>query len=391
MILPEQAFTLSKKLRNALAVIAAFGIFIFITGLFFNPERVWPGFLIAVYYWLSLALGCGFFIATLYVSNAGWAAAIRRIPEAVAATLPWAGIGVIILIFGIHTLYEWSHGSVVAEDKILLEKSSWLNIPFFIVRQTIYLFVWGIFIRLIVMNSRRQDLENNSLFTRKNVRNSTLFLLCGVPLFSLASFDLIMSLQPHWYSTIFGFLNLAGMINSSLAMITILLVYLRSKGYERLFTEAHLATMGTLLMSFSVFWAYMWVSQHMLIWYSNLPEETTYYVFRHFGGWGSLSILNVGLNWLIPFLALLPRQSKRNDKVMLQVSIVMLLGHWLDLFIMVMPATFRQQPTLGVWEIGVFAGIMALMIWLVFIRLGQARLIPVNDPYLIESLPVKEH
>lgn len=135
----------------------------------------------------------------------------------------------------------------------------------------------------------------------------------------------------------------------------------------------------------------MWVSQHMLIWYSNIPEETSYYIFRHFGGWGSLSFLNVILNWLIPFLMLLPRATKRSDKVMLQAAIILLIGHWLDLYIMVMPSIFGAVPVFGIWEIGTFVGMLAGFFWVVFRTLGKQNLVPVKDPYLVESLPELQH
>ncbi len=190
-----------------------------------------------------------------------------------------------------------------------------------------------------------------------------------------------MSLQPHWYSTVFGLLALSSMFLNALAAITIVAVIVRRLGFEHIITTNHLKDLGILLMSFSVFWVYMWVSQHLLIWYSNIPEETSYYIFRHFGGWGSLSLLNVVLNWFIPFVVLMPRATKRNEKILLQVSIVLMVGHWLDLYIMVMPAVF------GLWEIGTIFGALALFFLITFRTLESRRLVPVNDPYLVESLP----
>ncbi len=381
------SFTVPASARKILSLFIIFGVVVFITGLFFAPERIWPNFLMSEFYLLNLGLGATFFIAALYVSNAGWATAIRRVPEAVTSILPFAGIGVVILIFGIHTLYEWSHKAAVLQDEILRGKSAWLNEPFFIGRLFFYFILWIVLSRVIVRNSLQQDEDGSLEHTFKNARYSAIFLVTGTLTFVFASIDLIMSLQPHWYSTIFALITLSGMITSSLAIITILMVVLRLSGFKHLITKDHLRDMSSLLLTFSVFWVYMWVSQHMLIWYSNLPEETTYYIFRHFGGWGSLSFLNVMLNWLIPFLALLPRVSKTSDKILLQVSIVLLLGHWLDLYIMVMPVTLGAEPVFGIWEIGMFVGMMALFFWVVLRRLQAIRLVPVNDPYLVESIP----
>jgi len=371
-----------------LSGILVFGLICFLLGLFFAPERTWSSFLIAEYYLIGLGMGATFFIAIQYVTNGGWATAIRRIPEAMSATLPFAGVGVLILIPGIHTLYEWSHEAVVAQDSILQAKSDWLNVPFFIVRMIVYLAIWTVLSWMIRNNSLRQDEDPDLVYTKKNVRNGALFILIGVYTFCLASIDLIMSLQPHWYSTIFGFQNLAGTFLTSLAMITVFLVLLRKAGYTHIFTTDHLHTVGNLMLAFCIFWVYLWVSQHMLIWYSNIPEETSYYVLRHFSGWGTLSLLNVVCNWLIPFFILMPRACKRNDRTMFQVALLLLIGHWLDLFIMVMPATVASAtPSFGVWEIGPVAGIIALFFRIVFNTLSKHSLTPINDPYLVESLP----
>lgn len=391
MIRTEPRFELTEKGEKTLLVLMALGLGIFLAGLLAAPERIWPNFLIAEYYLIGLGLGGAFFIALQYVMQGGWATAIRRIPEAMSATLPAAGAGILILIFGIHTLYEWSHTEVVAQDSILQAKNAWLNETFFIIRLIAYFIIWIGLSRMIRNNSVRQDRDPDLSYTHKNVRNSALFILLGVYTFCLASIDLVMSLQPHWYSTMFGFQNLAGIFLSSLAMITVFIVLLRKAGYTHLFTTEHLNTIGNMMLAFCIFWVYLWVSQHMLIWYANIPEETAYYVIRHFDSWGTLSLINVMMNWLIPFFILMPRVCKRNDKTMLQVAILLLLGHWLDLYIMVMPVTDPVSPPFSIWEIGPFVGVMALFFRMVFRSLAQHHLIPVNDPYLVESLPAEKH
>ncbi len=391
MIKNISGLVIPKSVNRYLIGMAGVGLLIFVAGLFTAPGRIWPNFLIAEFYLISLGLGGAFFIAVLYVSNAGWGTAFRRIPEAVMSTLPAAAIGGIILIFGVHTLYEWSHHSVVVSDDILSGKAGWLNKNFFIGRLVFYFFIWIFFTKIIEKNSRLQDQNNDVLYTGRNVRNSAIFIILGAYTFALASIDLLMSLQPHWYSTVFGFLSISGMFLSGLAIITVIMVIMRNLGYKHIYTTDHLHDMGRLLMSFSVFWVYMWVSQHMLIWYSNIPEETSYYIFRHFGGWGSLSFLNVILNWLIPFVVLLPRSTKRNDKIMLYMAVVILIGHWLDLYIMVMPTVFGAEPALGIWEIGPMIAVLCVFFWIVLKQLSKGNLIPVNDPYLVESLPRHEH
>ncbi len=379
------------KVNRILLALGAIGLLTLIVGLFTAQERIWPNFLISFFYLTGLGLGAGIFVAIQYVSNTGWSVAIRRVPEAITATLPFAAVGGLALIFGIHTLYEWSHTTVVAQDEILTSKSAWLNEPFFIARTIGYFVLWIVLSRVIVRNSVKQDANGDVKYTKRNVRNSVFFIILGIYTFCLASVDWLMSLQPHWYSTVFGWLNLSGMFISTLAAMVVVIVFLRHLGYKHLFTTEHLHDLGRMMMAFSFFWVYMWVSQHMLIWYSNIPEETSYYIFRHFGGWGSLSFLNVILNWLIPFLMLLPRATKRSDKVILQAAVILLIGHWLDLYIMIMPAIFGADPVFGIWEIGTFVGMMAVFFWVVFRALGKHNLVPVKDPYLVESLPELSH
>ncbi len=383
----------SKKTLRLLSFFSIIGLIIFILGLFIAPKRIWPNFLIAEFYVLSLALGATFYNAIHYAANAGWDTALKRIPETISTFLPIAALGAVVLIFGIHSLYEWSHSLEVAHDEILLKKSAWLNQTFFIIRLAIYFTIWIVFSQAIFRNSLKQDQQPDLIYTQRNVRNSVLFIVFGGLSLVFASIDLLMSLQPHWYSTVYPLIVLSGLFVSGIAVITILVIVLRRAGFDHIFTEEHLATLGSLLMSFSVFWVYMWVSQHLLIWYSNLPEETSYYIFRHFGGWGSLSILNVILNWFLPFIVLLPRQTKRNDKVLLQMSIVLLIGHWLDLYIMVMPVFLGAQPTLSIWEIGPMVGFVSLFFWFVLRKLSKVPIVPVNDPYLVESIPqvLEEH
>lgn len=380
-------YEISQTANRVITGTMVFGLICFLLGLLIAPDRAWSGFLIAEYYLIGLGMGATFFIAIQYVTNGGWATSLRRIPEAMSATLPYAAAGALLLILGIHTLYEWSHEAVVAQDPMLQEKAAWLNVPFFVIRIVAYFAIWIGLSYAIRKNSLRQDADPDLAFTHKNVRNSAIFILVGVYTFCLASFDLLMSLQPHWYSTVFGFQNLAGSFLTCLAMIAVLIVVLRRAGYGHIFTIDQLQTVGTMMLAFCIFWVYLWVSQHMLIWYSNIPEETTYYVYRHFGGWGTLSTLNVICNWLIPFFVLMPRVCKRNERTMLQVSLLILVGHWLDLYIMVMPATTGAIPTFSIWDIGPAVGLLALFARIVINTLGKHNLTPINDPYLVESLP----
>lgn len=378
--------TVGTGLRNLLLALMAVGLCAGAVGLWVDPDRSWKGLLIAFFYATGLGLGAALFMATQYVTGAGWSIAFRRVPEAMTAILPFAGLGVVALGFGVHNLYEWSHGAEVVEDRILAAKASWLNVPFFLVRIAGYLLIWILLSRLIVMTSRRQDADGDVVHTRRNVRNSVLLIVLGVITGCLASFDLLMSLQPHWYSTMFGVLTVAGIFLSALAAIAVFVVVMRRLGWGGVFTEDHLYDLGRLLLAFSVFWVYLWASQHMLIWYAHLPEETAYFQIRHTGGWGLLSIANVLLNWTVPFLLMLSRDARRSDRMILLAASSILAGHWLDLCIIVVPSTPGAAAILGPLELLPTLGALSLFVLISLRSFSRQHGVPIRDPYLVESM-----
>jgi hypothetical protein len=197
-----------------------------------------------------------------------------------------------------------------------------------------------------------------------------------------------MSLEPEWFSTIFGLYNFSGMFVAALALMTLQSIWLRRRGgFLGVLSGEHLHDLGKLMMAFTTFWAYIHFSQYMLIWYANVPEETGYYILRSDGAWGSLFLLNVAVNWLVPFLVLLPVQAKRSSSVMAKVAALLLVGRWLDLYLMVMPVVSGGRgPQMGIWEIGLFAGAIGLVSLLMVRGLRSAALVPMNDPRLQQSL-----
>ena len=373
-------------LRN-LSAVAMVGAAIAVVGVFTVPERAWPNILLAAYYFVSLGLAAVLFIALQYVSNAGWSVGIRRVPEAMTGVLPVGGALVLLCLFGIHTLYEWSHDAVVAGDPILSSKSGWLNVPFFVVRTLFYLMVWFAFASVLVKNSRRQD-ENGDLdAVQRNKKISAAFIIVFALTFTAASMDWIMSLEPHWYSTIFGIYNFSGMFLNGLAALTILVILLRRMGpLAKVVTEAHLHDLGKLVFAFSTFWMYIWFSQYILIWYANIPEEVVYYIRRERGSWAIFTIVNVLFNWVVPFLALLPIWTKRNEGVLLRVCMIVMIGHWIDLYWMILPPFMQAEPLLSIWEIAPIAAAVAAFFIITLRSFAKHRPVPVNDPLLVESL-----
>lgn len=385
--LPTEPFVPPPQVQRALLATAVVGAAIFGVGVAVAPDRAWPNLLIAGAFVLALAMGPLFFIAVQHVARGGWATAFRRVPEAMTKALPLAAAMLFLVLAGSHHVYEWTHTDVVRADEVLRGKMGWLNVPFFAGRAAVCFAIWVLFSRALVARSLRQDQDKSLSHTDAAVKLSAIFLVLFALSYSVASWDWLMSVEPHWFSTIFSVYHFAGTFTTGLAGIIILVIALRRMGPLRgVLREDHLHDLGKLLFGFCTFWAYIWVSQYLLTWYSNIGEETAFYVERLRGGWGSLMWANLALNFVIPFIALLPRPNKKSEKWLLRISGVVLLGHWLDLYLVVMPNTMGRNPTFHLWEIGpLFAGV-ALFVYLTLRALSKVPLVPSGDPTLGESL-----
>jgi len=381
---PGAELRLSMPFQRWLQGLAAGGFLVLGAGLLFAPQRAFASLLMAGYCLICLGLAGIFFVAVQYASGAAWSTAFRRVPEAMSAVLPYgAAILAVVMVFG-GSLYPWSH-----EHEVLTGfKAMWLNFPFFLARGILYVALWLLFTKAILKTSRLQDDTRDPAATSRNARLSVIFLVVFGVTFWLASFDWIMSLEPHWASTIFGIYNFAGMFSSGLAAIILLVVWLRNAGPLHDFvTDEHLHDLGKLLFGFSTFWMYIWFSQYMLIWYANISEETIYYIKRQQQFWLPLFILNMILNWVVPFVALLSKRTKRTGSLLAKVAAVVLVGRWLDLYMMVQPATGAgPNPQFGLLEVAAIAGTFGLFV-LVFVRaVRSAPPVPLGDLQLTESL-----
>ena len=367
-------------------ILTVIGGLTLLAGIYFAPQRIWLNLLLISYYLLGLALAGAVWITLQYVSGAHWSTALRRIPEAMATLLPIAALGIIAVLIFKTSLYPWTNG-FASEGAAIGFKRAWLSLPFFRLRAIFYLLGWVGFVWALLRVSRSQDQDGDLRHTQSSIRLAAAFLVFFGITFCLASFDWIMSLEPEWSSTIFGFYNVAGLFVSGLAALVLLLVWLQQSSPMRsIITQQHLHDLGKLLFGFSTFWAYLWFSQYMLIWYANVPEETIYYIRRLHGFWQPLFVLSLFLNWVVPFFALLPRLNKQRPAVLVRVSIVLLAGRWLDLYLMIMPPFSGGRPHVGIWEIGLAAGLAGVCFLGLLAGLRKAPLLPVRDPYLLESL-----
>lgn len=378
--------------QKVLAVLLFVGAAGAIAGLQFNPQRFWPSLLQNSFFFLSLAVGALVFVAIQYLANAGWSVALRRVPEAMMGYLPAGALTLLAVFFGRHTLYEWTHAEAVAKSHALQAKAAYLNTPFFFARMAVFLLIWTIFMRLLRRESRAQDMDGSILHTRRNRKYAAIFIGLFAITFTLASFDWLMSVEPEFYSTIYAFYCFSGLFVSAIAAITLLTIWLRRRGHLPQVNEEHLHNMGKLVLSFATFWAYMWLSQYLLIYYTNLPEETVYYIRRtSTPGWQGLFILNLLLNWLIPFVMLLSRQAKRGTGWLAAACVIVLAGHWVDLYTLIMPGlglpAWTGAP--GLLDLALLCGFTSLFLLIFHRNLGGSPVVPQGDPYLDESLSMR--
>lgn len=380
-------FVAGKGLRTIYSVAIFLGVILFALAIYKDHDRAWHGFLTSFMFWTDLALGGLFFAALHSVTNSGWSVNIRRIAESFTAFLPIAAGAAVVLLLGSKHLYIWMDQNVVDGDAILQGKSAYLNTTFFIIRLVVFFGGWLIFSKKIVGNSLKQDLDGDTKWTIKNRPLSVGFIVFFALSYSLFSVDTLMSLQPHWFSTIWGVYNFAGLIQSFFAMFIIFVVYSMKRGWLRgLVTEDHLHDLGKYLKGFTVFMAYIGFSQFLLIWYANLPEETIFYLARSNGWWMAITFSLLILKFAVPFLLLLPRWAKRTPNHLLMVSTLILIMQYVDIHWMVFPNLDPYTPKFSWQEIGSFALLGGLFVWSTTNFLTKNKLVPIRDPRIEESI-----
>jgi hypothetical protein len=357
------------------------------SGLYQDPDRAGRDLLIVGYYLLTLGLGAMVFVALEYVTGAGWGIAIRRVPEAMAAIIPIGSLAIGLFLLGWPSIYPWAQASAEAGTARTPFTETWFRYPFFLARSFIYLASWLLFAYALVRTSRRQDTDGALAHTRANVRISAAFLAVFAITFWLAGHDWLMSLEPERSSTIFAVYQFAGLLESALAAIILLTALMRWFGpFRGVVTAEHAHDFGKLLFGLSTFWMYLWFCQYMLSWYVNNPEEVSYFTRRLEGGWGPFFIWNIVLNWAIPFVILLSKATKRRLGVLAIVSLVVLAGRGLDLYLEIFPAA-SAQPAFGLAEAGLLLGAAGLFSLVFILAFRKAAVIPIRDPFLSESLP----
>ncbi len=380
---------LPDKLKTLGVILLAAGAVLGLLGFLIDPQRAVFSYLAAFLFLVSIGIGSLFLVALEYAAGADWSTPFRRVSEFFSAVIPFLLLLIIPLLFNMHNLFSWTHKNIVDGSELLKGKTSYLNIPFFVARSIGVIFIWWIFYFFIIKNSRMQDTSKDQALTGKNIKISSGFM----PVFALSitviAFDWLMSLEPSWFSTIFGVYFFAGTIWCALAALTLTVVLLNENGFlHSKITTDHYYTLGVLMFAFTAFWGYIAFSQYLLTWYADIPDETIWFMHRWVGGWKVISILIVLTHFVVPFFYLLSYKSKTNAKKLKFIAVWIMCSHFLDIYWMVMPSMnlngFQYSFS---WMDIVYPVAAVGFVILLFKSLSKKyNLLPVGDPKLKRGL-----
>ncbi|HEU0064261.1 MAG TPA: quinol:cytochrome C oxidoreductase, partial [Flavisolibacter sp.] len=320
-----------------------------------------------------------------------------RVTEAISACVPVLSIITFIILMAIlfggnHVLYHWADNNVVANDEALKHKSGFLNKGFFIVFTLITLAGWwGLGWKIRQLTRKTDDHPLTVAEGRRFIWNNTVWAAVYIVLFALSIMSTLpwlwlMSLDAHWYSTMYSWYTFASTFVSGCALITLFVVYMKNNGYLEYTTREHLHDLGKFIFAFTIFWTYLWFDQFMLIWYANIPEETVYFKVRMQGAYKGVFYLNLIINFAAPFLLLMTRRAKRNYGTITMISVLIIFGHWLDFYQMVMPSASPDHVPFMLVDLGIALGFVGLIMFATARALTKAPLIAINHPFLKESI-----
>jgi hypothetical protein len=368
-------------------ILLILGIILGIIAFLTDYNRAIFNYLLAYMFILSIGIGALFLVSIEYVVGADWSTPIRRVIELFSALIPFLIILVIPLLLSFHELFHWSHTEAVAEDELLQIKAPYLNTTFFVIRVGVVLLIWILFWYFITRNSEKQDETGEQILTKRNIILSAIFIPVFAITVTVTSVDWLMSLEPHWFSTIFGVYFFSGSVIAALAAVTLAVVTLKERGYlhPRIIND-HYYSLGALLFTFINFWAYIAFSQYMLIWYADLPEENFWFLNRWDGGWEYISILLIIVHFVVPYATLLSQPAKMDPKRLKFISLWILIAHVVDLYWLILPNMDKSGFSFS-WIDLVFPIFTAGFIIVIFnIWAGRKNLVPVGDPKLERGL-----
>ena len=386
-------YTVAKNTKTISFALMAIGLIALIFGFSTDAHRAWPSLMINNYFFLAIGAFAIFFVALQYVAEAGWAITVKRVAEAISSYFIVGGIVMIfIIIAGImhwNHIWHWMAVGIMDPtsdiyDPIIHGKEAYLNPSFFLGRAIVYVLGWWYAAKKLKELSMKEDTEGGLRNYKKSITVSAIFIAFFGYTSSMMSWDWIMSIDTHWFSTLFGWFVFSSMGVTGFTMIAMLSIYLKRKGYLEYVNENHIHDLGKWIFAFSILWTYMWFSQFMLIWYSNIPEEVTYYLAR----WDDYNFLfwaTSAINFIFPLILLMSRDTKRNFSYIMVVGTIVLIGHWFNVFLMIAPGTLKDHWHIGFIEIGMFLGFLGLFLFVVHRALTKMPLLPENHPFVDEA------
>jgi hypothetical protein len=369
------------------AVVGIAGSLVLASGRDHGWDYLLQTYLVSFAFFLSLSLGGLFFVMLQHVTRAGWSVVVRRIAEAIATNVWLMAVLAVPIVLGIEHLYHWAHPGAADHDPLIAAKVGFLNSSFFVVRLVVYFIIWSALAWFFYSTSRAQDSSGDPTLTRR----MEVLAAPGIVLFALtvnfAAFDLLMSLDPHWFSTIFGVYYFSASVLLFFAVMPKILVGLQMQGLlKRAVTVEHYHDIGKFMFAFTVFWAYIAFSQYMLIWYGNIPEETAWFLKRQTGDWTAVSLALLFGHFVLPFLLLISRHVKRRPFPLAVIGVFVAVMCWVDMYWLVIPEFSREVARFGLIDLLVYLGIGGVYATVVLWRLSRASLVPERDPRLAESL-----
>jgi len=407
----------AKTLSYVLMAVGLVSIILgFITDSSEHHQHWWANFLVNGFFFFSIGLGALFFYALQYAAEVGWSAQLKRIYEAMFKFLPIGSVLIGIVIVGgllhQHHLYHWMDHTLYHEymiegangevsytdtmeagavlnpsyDKIIANKEAFLNPSFWTIRSIVYIATFLIFAALFRKWSLKEDEVGGIELHKKQYKRSALFLVFFAVFSSTLTWDWVMSIDTHWFSTLFGWYVFSGMWVSAMIFALILVLWLKKKGHFTTVNDSHIHDMSKWMFAISMLWSYLWFSQFLLIWYSDIPEEVTYYTQRIFSDkYSTPFFLTFAINFAVPFYMLMARDAKRNLGFIVPVAFLIFIGHFVDTYLLVIPGTMHEHVSFGIFDLGMFLGFFGLFLYSTLNALSKAPLMPKNHPYLEES------
>ena len=390
-------YKISKSTHLLSLVLIAIGLISTVYAFINDSHAAWTSLIFNNYFFLGISIFAVFFVALQHVAEAGWSTVIKRVPEAIMTFLPYACAVMIFIVVAAmlhwNHIYHWMEEGIMTEgapnyDKIIAGKEAYLNPIFFLVRSIIYVVVWIYCAKRLRDISLQGDLEGgigeNSY--NKGITVSAWFIVFFAVSSSMASWDWIMSIDTHWFSTLFGWYIFSEW--SAIGFTTILLfcLFLKKQGYLQDLNDSIIHDLGKWVFAFSVVWTYMWFSQFMLIWYANIPEEVTYFMERiELSNYRFLFWFSAAINFVVPTIVLMSRDAKRNTNFLIIASVVILIGHWINSYLLFAPGTLHDHGHLGLTDFGMGLGFLGLFFYVVFRSLTTRPLSVKHHPFLEES------